>query len=86
MESGNHIYRLKVDSSGRLFLPSDVRERCHIANGDTVVVVQDSNGLHIKTRAQLLAEVQAHFAKYVPRNVSLADEVNQDRRAEHERD
>jgi hypothetical protein len=42
--------------------------------------------LRVKTREQLLAEVQAHFAKYVPRDVLLSDEVNQDRRAEHERD
>jgi hypothetical protein len=50
------------------------------------VVVEDINGLHIKTRDQLLAEVQAHFAKFVPRGVLLSDEVNEDRRAEHERD
>jgi AbrB family looped-hinge helix DNA binding protein len=80
------VYRVKVDSSGRILLPSDARERRHIANGDTVIVVEDANGLQIKTREQLLAEAQAYFAKFVPRGVLLSDEVNEDRRAECERD
>jgi AbrB family looped-hinge helix DNA binding protein len=86
MESAPQTYHLKVDSSGRILLPSETRERHRIANGDTVVVVEDVNGLHIKTRDQLLAEIQAHYAKFVPRGVLLSDEVNEDRRAEHERD
>jgi AbrB family looped-hinge helix DNA binding protein len=86
MQNEPQFYHLKVDSSGRILLPSRARERRHIANGDTVVVVEDENGLHIKTREQLLAEAQAYFAKFVPRGVLLSDEVNEDRRAEHERD
>ncbi len=43
-------------------------------------------GLHIKTRDQLLAEVQAHFEKHVPRRVLLSDEINAERRSEIERD
>ena len=38
MESAPQTYHLKVDSSGRILLPSDARERHRIANGDTVVV------------------------------------------------
>ena len=86
MQSEPQFYHLKVDSSGRILLPSSARERRHIANGDTVIVVEDENGLHIKTREQLLAEAQEYFAKFVPRDVLLSDEVNEDRRAENERD
>jgi bifunctional DNA-binding transcriptional regulator/antitoxin component of YhaV-PrlF toxin-antitoxin module len=86
MESAKQIHHVKLDSSGRLLIPSEMRERHHIATGDTLVVADDEFGLRIKTREQLLAEVQAHFAKYVPRDVSLSDEVNQDRRTEIERD
>jgi hypothetical protein len=35
--------------------------------------VEDTNGLHVKTREQLLAEAQAYFAKFVPRGVLLSD-------------
>jgi len=86
MQSEPQFYHLKVDSSGRILLPSSARERRHIANGDTEIVVEDENGLHIKTREQLLAEAQEYFAKFVPRDVLLSDEVNEDRRAENERD
>jgi AbrB family looped-hinge helix DNA binding protein len=86
MDDKHQVYNIKVDASGRIVLPADARQRNRIAEGDTVTVIEDNSGLHIKTREQLLAEVQAHFAKHVPRGVLLSDEINADRRAEHERD
>jgi AbrB family looped-hinge helix DNA binding protein len=86
MPPDQQVYNLKVDSSGRIALPSEARERRHIATGDTVVVIEDAAGLHIKTREQLLAEVQALFAQHVPRGVLLSDEINAERRSEIERD
>lgn len=50
------IYRIKVQSSGRITLPLGFRERHHIAPGDTVTLIEDARGLHIKTRNQLLVE------------------------------
>lgn len=86
MQEPQQVYRLKVDSSGRVALPAELRERHHISQGDTIVVIENSQGVHIKTLDQVIAEVQAVFAKHVPRGVLLSDEVNADRRAEHERD
>jgi AbrB family looped-hinge helix DNA binding protein len=86
MPGEQQVYNLKVDSSGRIALPSEARERRHIASGDMVVVIEDEAGLHIKTRDQLLAEVQALFAKHIPRGVLLSDEIKADRRSEIERD
>ena len=51
-----------------------------------MVVIDDAAGLHIKTLDQLLAEVQAEFAKHVPRGVLLSEEILADRRSEIERD
>jgi AbrB family looped-hinge helix DNA binding protein len=79
-------YHLKVDASGRIVLPAEARVRNNIAEGDTVTVVADETGLHVKTREQLLAEAQAYFASFVPRDVLLSEEILQDRRAEFERD
>lgn len=67
-------------------LPADARARNHIAEGDTVVVVEDDNGLHVRTRDQIVAEAQAYFASFVPRNVLLSEELLNDRRSEIERD
>lgn len=86
MPDKQQIYNLKVDSSGRIALPSEARQRRHISTGDTVVVIEDDDGLHIKTREQLLAEVQEQFARHVPRGVLLSDEINAERRSEIERD
>jgi AbrB family looped-hinge helix DNA binding protein len=86
MPAERQTYHLKVDSSGRIVLPAEARARNHIAEGDTVTVVEDENGLHVKTREQILAEAQAYFASFVPRDVLLSEEILADRRAEHERD
>lgn len=86
MDNANHVYRLKVDSSGRLLLPTEARDRHQIANGDTVVVLDGVDGLRVRTLDEVIADVQAHFAKYVPRGVLLSEEILADRRAEHERD
>ena len=86
MPTDRQVYHLKVDASGRIVLPAEERQRNHIAEGDTVVVVADQNGLHVKTREQIGAEAQAYFASFVPRDVLLSEEVLQDRRAESERD
>ena len=48
MAAERQTYHLKVDSSGRIVLPAEARARNHIAEGDTVVVVEDNNGLHVK--------------------------------------
>lgn len=50
--SGRHqIYNLKVDASWRIAIPSEARELRHISAGDTVIVIEDDAGLHIKSRA-----------------------------------
>ena len=59
MQEQQQVYRLKVDSSGRVALPAEARERHHTAHGDTVVIVDDKHGLQIKTLDQVLSEVQA---------------------------
>lgn len=86
MENASQVYRLKVDTSGRILLPTEARDRHRIAGGDTIVAVDGPDGLRIRTLDEMIADVQAHFAKFVPRDVLLSDEVNEDRRAEHERD
>ena len=86
MPGEQQVYNLKVDASGRIVLPVEARARNHIAEGDTVIVVDDHHGLHVKTREQIKAEVQAYFADFARPDVLLSEEILQDRRAEHDRD
>jgi AbrB family looped-hinge helix DNA binding protein len=86
MQDKQQVYHLKVDSSGRIVLPAEARARNHIAEGDTVVIIEDSQGLHVKTHDQVVAEAQAYFANLAPPDVLLSEEILQDRRSEIERD
>jgi bifunctional DNA-binding transcriptional regulator/antitoxin component of YhaV-PrlF toxin-antitoxin module len=86
MEGAKQVYHVKLDSSGRLQIPSEARERHQIASGETLIVEDDSFGLRIKTLDEVIAEAQAYFAKLVPRGVLLSEEVLADRRSEIERD
>jgi AbrB family looped-hinge helix DNA binding protein len=86
MEGEQQVYRLKVDSSGRVVLPAETRSRNRIGEGDTVMLVVDAQGLHLKTRDQILADAQAFFATLAPPDVLLSEEILQDRRSEIERD
>jgi len=86
MQTEPQVYRLKVDNSGRVVLPADMRQDNHISEGDTIVVIKDAQGLHIKTLDQVISDAQAAFAKMVPRGVLLSEEVLQDRRTPPERD
>lgn len=86
MPAQHNVYHLKVDNSGRIVLPAEARNLNHISEGDTVVMIHDDAGLHVKTREQIKAEVQAYFATLAPPDVLLSEEILQDRRAEHERD
>jgi AbrB family looped-hinge helix DNA binding protein len=82
----SQVYHLKVDSSGRVLLPAEARERHRIVGGDTLVVTEDMFGIRLKTRDEAIAEAQAYFATLAPSSVLLSDEINQDRRTEFERD
>ena len=86
MDSAKQVFHVKLDSSGRLLIPSESRERYHMESSDTLVVVDDGHGLRVRTREQLKADVQAYFADLAPPDVLLSDEIIRDRRAEHERD
>ena len=86
MPADGNVFRIKVDKSGRILLPAELRARHQISEGDTLVLIDDEQGLHVKTHAQVLAEAQAYFAGLAPKDVSLSKELLQDRRKEAQRE
>ena len=86
MQTESHVYRLKVDSSGRLLLPTEVRDRHHIASGDTIVVLDGAAGIRLQTLDEVISEAQVYFGKLAPHDVVLSEEILADRRAGRERD
>ena len=53
MQHEQRVYPIKVDASGRILLPAEVRKRYHIASGDTVILVDDGRELRIKLHRKL---------------------------------
>lgn len=79
-------YHTKLDASGRIVIPAEVRQRKKLTEGDTVVVVDDEQGLHVQTLDQAIAEAQAYFCDCIPADVSLVDELIAERREEAKRE
>ena len=48
MQHGQRIYPVKVDALGGITLPLEIRERHRIASGDTLILVDDADGLHLR--------------------------------------
>jgi AbrB family looped-hinge helix DNA binding protein len=83
---GRRFFGAKVDSSGRIVLPAEVRTAFGLKKGSQVTVVHDDAGVHIQTPEQALRAIQDYFKKLVPPGVSLADEIIQEHREEAARE
>jgi len=85
-KSHTQVYPARLDSSGRILLPVDLRLELGISQGDELLIVKDQNGLHVETPEQASAALRAYFKALVPAGVSLADELIAERRADAERE
>ena len=86
MQTAEHVYHLKVDGAGRVVLPAEVRTRHQITPNETIVMIDDSTGLRVRTKAEVVADAQAYFRSLVPAGISVVDELLQERRREAERE
>lgn len=85
-EIGRRSYHAKVDGSGRIVLPVEIRNELKLSAGDELLLVEDNAGFRLKTSEQALLEAQAYFASFVPPGVSLVDELLRERREEAARE
>jgi AbrB family looped-hinge helix DNA binding protein len=84
--SDQKVYQSKVDKSGRIVLPAAVRASLGVAEGDSVLVVQEGRSIEILTSGEAMRQAQEYFCRLVPENVSLVDELLRERREEAERE
>lgn len=80
------IFRAKLDSSGRILLPAELRAELHVSEGDSVLFVQHDDALELSTPKQALLKAQQYFCSLAPANVSLVDELLAERRADAARE
>jgi AbrB family looped-hinge helix DNA binding protein len=78
--------RVRVDTSGRIVIPSDVRARLHIEPGDELIVAAGDDALELQTYRAVVRRAQAAFAPYRVPGHSVVDELLADRRVEAVRD
>lgn len=74
--------RVRVDSAGRVVIPSDLRGKLGIEPGQELILTEEPCGLKLQTFRQALAAAQAFFAPYRRSGQSIVDELIADRRAE----
>jgi AbrB family looped-hinge helix DNA binding protein len=79
-------YQARLDASGRIVLPAEVRERHDWSEGDAVIVVDDERGVQVKSFDRVVAEAQAYVLSFIPQDVQLVDELLAERRADAARE
>jgi AbrB family looped-hinge helix DNA binding protein len=78
--------RVTIGRGGRLVIPADFRKGLGVRTGDQVVVDLKDGELRVRSLDAVVERAQALVRRYVPGEVSLADELIADRRAEAARE
>jgi AbrB family looped-hinge helix DNA binding protein len=86
LSSSESICRVRVDGSGRIVIPVELRDRYGIGIGDELIVTAGESALAVQTLRQIVAEAQAAFAPYRIPGHSIVDELIAERRAEAARE
>jgi len=74
---------MKMSEGGRVVIPVEIRRKLALNDGDTVLWDCKDGVATLTTRLAQLREAQAMVRRYVPKSVSLVDELIADRRAEN---
>jgi AbrB family looped-hinge helix DNA binding protein len=73
---------MKVDPSGRVVIPHEVREALGIPDGGELLVTVEDGELRASTRLAALRRIQRELKTYVPAGTSVVDEFLAEKRAE----
>lgn len=74
---------MKMSEGGRVVIPSEIRQKLGLKEGDTVLWEFKDGVAQLTTRLAQLRQAQAMVRRYVPEGVSLVDDMNAERRAEN---
>ena len=74
-----------VGVRGMLVIPADLRKAMNLKEGDRLVARKVGDALVLESRAAIEQRLRERF-RHIPREVSLADELIAERRAEVERE
>ncbi len=66
-------YHSKIIAGGKIVIPADLRRQLGYADGDTLIVERDGNAVVLKSRAQMLTEIQADFKATIKDPFTVGD-------------
>ena len=78
--------RGRLVSGGRLQIPAGVRRELGLKDGDAVIMETVKGELRVRPYRDVVSQIQTRLRKYAPDEVSVADELIAERRAEAERE
>jgi len=76
---------MKMSEGGRVVIPAEIRRALGVKDGDTVLWELLDGEARLSTRRERMRRAQALVREYVPAELSLVDELINQRRAESER-
>jgi AbrB family looped-hinge helix DNA binding protein len=76
--------RVKLDSQGRILIPTEIREELGMKAGDRITLLVEDGELVVLTFRAGIRRAQKIGLKYKLEGVSLVDELIAERRAEAE--
>ena len=71
-------------SNGRLVIPANVRSELGMSDGGNFIVHVEDGNIRLEPIQAAVSRAQAIVRRYVPEDVSLVDELTEDRRRESE--
>jgi len=84
--TSNGSHRVYLGPQGEVVLPEDVRNALGLKAGDRLLVSVADDEIRLVTIPTMVRKVQAAVRKFIPEDVSLVDELLEDRRREVERE
>ena len=79
-------YLTNVTEGGRIVIPAGFRKALGIRPGDKVVVRLENRELRLYSRAEALRRLQEQVTRAVPKGISLARQLIQERKKEAARE
>jgi len=80
-----YMIAMKMSEGGRVVIPAEIRRALGVKDGDTVLWELLDGEARLSTRRERMRRAQALVREYVPAELSLVDELINERRAESER-
>ncbi|HUD74319.1 MAG TPA: AbrB/MazE/SpoVT family DNA-binding domain-containing protein [Terracidiphilus sp.] len=72
--------RIRIGEKGRIIIPAAMRQALGMVEGEMIDLVVDDGELRMATRRERLRRAQEWARKVIQPGVSLADELNAERR------